>query len=54
MRRTSIPEHYMMMLDRFKTGIDPTREPRLAFKTGTPKWMVDEWVEFNMESVNIC
>lgn len=54
MKRTNAPEHYIQMLSRFKDGVDTISDPQNAFVSGTPKWMIDEWVEFNTETVFIC
>ena len=52
---TTTPEHYLMMLGKFRKGIDTTANPSQAFKKGTPQWMIDEWVEFNNTSmIDIC
>ena len=52
---TATPEHYLMMLGKFKKGVDITAEPEKAFKKGTPQWMIDEWVEFNNTSlIDVC
>ncbi len=52
---TATPEHYLMMLGRFRNGIDATANPAQAFKKGTPQWMIDEWVEFTSSSaVDMC
>ena len=48
---TTTPEHYLMMLGRFRKGIDTTADPARAVKKGTPQWMIDEWVEFNTSAV---
>lgn len=54
MKRTNTPEHYIQMLSRFKEGIDIVKDPANAFVSGTPKWMIDEWVEFNTHTLVIC
>ena len=52
---TATPEHYLMMIGKFKKGVDTTAEPEKAFKKGTPQWMIDEWVEFNNTSmIDVC
>ncbi len=51
---TTTPEHYLMMLGRFRRGIDTTANPSQAFKKGTPQWMIDEWVEFNASAIDMC
>jgi len=51
----STPEHYLMMIAKFKKGIDTTADPVNAFKKGTPKWLIDEWVAFNNSAViDVC
>ncbi len=39
----SMPEHYFMMIPRFKIGFNILEDPRNAFIPGTPQWMIDEW-----------
>jgi hypothetical protein len=53
MERTTTPEHYIQMLSRFREGIDITEDPFNAFISGTPRWMMDEWVDFNTCTVEI-
>ena len=53
MRRTSTPEHYIQMLSRFKDDFDTIADPVNAFISETPKWMIDEWVEFNTRTLMI-
>lgn len=45
-----VPEHYLMMIPRFKQNFDTTSDPENAFVKGTPQWIIDEWVEFNNTS----
>ena len=54
MEGTTTPEHYFQMLTRFKEGIDITEDPFNAFISGTPRWMIDEWVAFNTCTIEIC
>ena len=54
MKTTNTPEHYILMLPRFKEGIDTLKDPENAFIPGTPRWMIDEWVEFNTRSLVFC
>ena len=54
MERKTTPEHYFQMLTRFKEGVDITKDPFNAFISGTPRWMIDEWVEFITYTVTIC
>ena len=53
MKGTNTPEHYMQMLLRFKRDIDTVTDPFNAFVPGTPKWMIDEWVEFTREAADV-
>ena len=53
MKRTNTPEHYILMIPRFKEGIDTLKDPENAFISGTPRWMIDEWVEFNTRTLMI-
>lgn len=50
MTAIATPEHYIMMVGRFKKGVNVTADPVNAFRKGTPQWMIDEWVEFNTTS----
>lgn len=52
---STTPEHYLMMLNNFKKGVDTVADPHNAFRKGTPQWLIDEWVAFNTSAViDVC
>ena len=42
---STLPENYIMMLSNFKENFDIVNDPEHAFKDGTPKWLIQQWVE---------